>query len=83
MKQKLFALMTLVALALNVHAQDVSKIQFCDKKYEYGTGKDSVTLFLKVLDSKGKSCNDVTASQLEKYLVINEDGIAIPLDRRT
>ena len=82
MKRNLLALFVLVAFALNVSAQEVSKIQFCDKKYEYGTGKDSVTLFLKVLDSNGKPCNNVTASQLEKHLVINEDGVAIPLDCR-
>ncbi len=71
-----------MAFALVSMAQDVSKIQFCDKKYEYGVGKDSVTLFLKVLDSNGESCKDVTVSDLEKYLVMNEDGNMIPLDRR-
>ena len=82
MKRNILALIVLVAFALNASAQDVSKVQFCDKKYEYGAGKDSVTLFLKILDSNGKPCNDVTASQLEKHLVINEDGVAIPLDCR-
>ena len=82
MKRNIFALIVLVAFALNASAQNVSKVQFCDKKYEYGAGKDSVTLFLKILDSNGKPCNDVTASQLEKHLVINEDGVAIPLDCR-
>lgn len=75
MKRNILALIVLVAFALNASAQDVSKVQFCDKKYEYGAGKDSVTLFLKILDSNGKPCNDVTASQLEKHLVINEDGV--------
>ncbi len=82
MKRNLITLITIVTLALNANARDVSKIQFSDKKYEYGTGRDSVTLFLKVLDSKGKSCNDINVSQLEKYLVVKEDGVAIPLDRR-
>ena len=40
--------------ALPISAQDVSKIQFCDKKYEYGEGKDSITLFFKVLDKNGE-----------------------------
>ena len=63
-------------------AQDVSRIQFCDKKYEYGQGKDSITLYLKVLDSKGTSSKDVDVADLEKYLVVNEEGTLIPTDRR-
>ena len=82
MKHKIFALVVLAAFTFSASAQDVSKVQFCDKKYEYGVGKDSVTLFLKIIDSNGKPCNDVTVSQLNKHLVINEDGVAIPLDRR-
>ena len=82
MKLKFFSLCAVLAFALNVCAQDVSTIQFCDKKYEYGTGKDSVTLFLKILDSNGKPCKDITPASLEKHLVINEDGVMIPLDRR-
>ncbi len=80
--QKLLTLCALLAFALNISAQDVSKIQFCDKKYEYGTGKDSITLFLKVLDSNGEPSGDVTVADLDKYLVVNEDGVMIPLDRR-
>lgn len=80
--QKLLTLCALLALALNISAQDVQTIQFCDKKYEYGTGKDSVTLFLKVLNSQGEPSSDVTVGDLEKYLVVNEDGTMIPQDRR-
>ena len=82
MKRTIIAFLVLVAFTLSVSAQDVTKIQFCDKKYEYGIGKDSVTLYLKVLDSKGKPCSDLSISQLEKYLVINEDGAPISPDRR-
>lgn len=82
MKRKLLALCVMLAFAWGASAQDVSKIQFCDKKYEYGTGKDSVTLYLKILDSNGKPCNDITVGQLEKHLVINEDGAPIAQDRR-
>ena len=82
MKRTIIAFLVLVAFTLSVSAQDVAKIQFCDKKYEYGIGKDSVTLYLKVLDSKGKPCSDLSISQLEKYLVINEDGAPISPDRR-
>ena len=54
MKRYILAFVVLLAFVFTASAQDVSKIQFCDKKYEYGTGKDSVTLYLKVLDSNGK-----------------------------
>ena len=81
MRRLLFSC-ALGALALTIGAQDVAKIQFCDKKYEYGTGKDSITLFLKVLDSNDEPSADVTAADLEKYLVVNEDGVMIPNDSR-
>ncbi|MBP3827346.1 MAG: hypothetical protein ILA07_04785 [Prevotella sp.] len=82
MKRNILALCLLLAFVFTASAQDVSKIQFCDKKYEYGTGKDSVTLYLKVLDSNGKPAKDISVGQLEKHLVINEDGAPITPDRR-
>ena len=70
----------LLASLAQVNAQDVKKIEFCDKKYEYAEGKDSITLFLKVLNSNGKSCDDVTEANLSNYLVIKEDDNIIPKD---
>lgn len=67
--------------ALSISAQDVSKIQFCDKKYEYGQGKDSITLFFKVLDKNGEAVKDVTVANLEKYLVFYEEDKMISPDR--
>ncbi len=80
MKKMLLGCALLASLA-QVNAQDVNKIEFCDKKYDYAEGKDSITLFLKVLDSNGKSCDDVTTANLEKYLVIKEDDKIISPDR--
>lgn len=72
----------LCVMVLQAAAQDVSKIEFCDKKYEYGIGKDSITLFMKVLDSNGNSCKDLSPNDLEKYLVVYEDKGIIAPDRR-
>ena len=72
----------LCAMVLQMAAQDVSRIEFCDKKYEYGVGKDSITLFMKVLDSAGNSCKELSPTDLEKYLVIYEDKAIISPDRR-
>lgn len=82
MMKKVLTIFALMAFALTISAQEVSKIQFCDKKYEYGEGKDSVTLYLKVLDANGKPCKDINVANLEKHLIINEDGVPIPQDRR-
>ena len=79
MKKLLLGCALLASLA-QVNAQDVKKIEFCDKKYEYAEGKDSITLFLKVLNSNGKSCDDVTTANLGDYLVIKEDGNIISPD---
>ena len=79
--KKLCLICTLLAWAFGASAQDVKRILFCDKKYEYGQGKDSITLFIKVLDSHGQSSTDVTTNALERYLVINEDNAPISPDR--
>lgn len=83
MIKKLWMIGALVAIVLQAMAQDVSRIEFCDKKYEYGIGKDSITLFMKVMDSNGNSCKDIAPSDLEKYLVVYEDkGIIAPNRRK-
>ena len=79
--KRLFTACAMMACLVQANAQDVDKIQFCDKKYEYGTGKDSITLFVKVLGRDGNSSSDVTTSALEKYLVLYEDKVAISPDR--
>ena len=81
MMKKLFMICALLSCMAQANAQDVKEIQFCDKKYEYAEGKDSITLFIKVLDSNGKSCQDVTSSNMEKYMVVYEDGKMIAPDR--
>lgn len=82
MIKKIFMLGAMLACMGQVSAQDVKEIQFCDKKYEYGEGKDSITLFLKVLDSNRNSCHEVTLADLENNLIVKEDGNKIASDRR-
>ena len=42
--QRLFVACLLIFIAATtVSAQNVKQIKFCDKKYEYGIGKDSIT----------------------------------------
>ena len=82
--KRFVTILALFTMALNINAQDVKQIQFCDKKYEYGVGKDSITLFLKVMDSDGNRSTEVTTADLEKYLVVYEDDKnIISNDRRT
>lgn len=82
--KRFVTILAFITVALNMNAQDVKQIQFCDKKYEYGVGKDSITLFLKVLDSDGNRSTEVTTADLEKYLVVYEDDKnIISNDRRT
>lgn len=64
-----------------VGAQNPAKIDFSDKRYEYAKGKDSITLFLKFLDAKGNRLEDITTKHLSDYLVIKEDGVAIPYNK--
>ena len=59
--------------ATTVSAQNVKQIKFCDKKYEYGIGKDSITLYFNVLDLEDKPIRNLKESELSNYLVIKED----------
>ena len=73
--QRLFVACLLIFIAATtVSAQNVKQIKFCDKKYEYGIGKDSITLYFNVLDLEDKPIRNLKESELSNYLVIKEDG---------
>ena len=73
--QRLFVACLLIFIAATtVSAQNVKQIKFCDKKYEYGIGKDSITLYFNVLDLEDKPIRNLKKSELSSYLVIKEDG---------
>lgn len=80
--KKILIILALFAVAFNVDAQDVKQIRFCDNKYEYGIGKDSITLFLKFLDSDGNRSANVTTKDLEEKMDIKENGNTIAPSRR-
>lgn len=80
--KRIVTILTFVAVALGMNAQDVKQIVFCDKKYEYGIGKDSITLFLKVLDSDKNRSTEVTVKDLEERMDIKENGVLITPGRR-
>lgn len=82
-KKMIFRVFTAIGLLFScglLNAQNVSEIQFCDRKYEYEIGKDSITLFFNMLDKYGNRVQELTPEQLEKYLVIKEDDKFIPQD---
>ncbi len=80
--KRVVTILALITVALNMNAQDVKQIQFCDKNYEYGVGKDSITLFLKVLDSDKNRSTEVTVKDLEERMDIKENGNLITPSRR-
>lgn len=80
--KRVIAYLTFIFWAFLMNAQDVKQIQFCDIKYDYKTGKDSISLFLKLLDSDGNRSTDIKVPALEQYLVIKEDNSIIAGDRR-
>ena len=65
------------------YGQEVGEIRFEDKSYEYGVGKDSITLYLKVLDPNGVRCNDVYADDIRNHFDLKENGDTIPKDQWT
>ena len=75
---ELVALCLAISAVLPVFGQNVKRIKFCDKKYEYGVGKDSLTLYFNVLDANGKRIQNIATELLQDYLVIKEEGSLIP-----
>lgn len=73
--------LTVIVTATSICAQSISHLTFCDKKNEYGEGKDSVYLYFNVLDSDNKPIRNLNESNLSDYLVIREDGAIIPSSR--
>ena len=71
----------LISYLLPIYSQEVEQVQFCDRKYEYKEGKDSITLFINLLDSRGKRVKDAPIEAVRKYLVIKEDEQFIPAKR--
>lgn len=78
---RVWLLLCLVSMTELLNAQNISEIQFCDRKYEYSVGKDTITLFFNFLDKYGNRNTELTTEQLVNYLVIKEDGEFIPQDR--
>ena len=80
--QKLFVAFLLIFIAATtLSAQSVRQIKFCDKNYEYGIGKDSITLYFNVLDPDGKPIRNLKERELSNYLVVKENGNIISSSR--
>lgn len=81
-----FAALFIAALLVchqNLLAQTVDTIQFCDKQYDYVTGKDSITLFLKPLDKEGNRLSRIDTTDLVEHFDLFEDGELVSKDRWT
>lgn len=79
----LLLLVNVLASTALSYSQEISKIQFCDRKYEYAPGKDSITLYFNVLDEYGDRIKNLTLNELKRSLSLNEDNVQIPNDART
>ena len=66
---------------LSLDAQDISKVKFCGSRYEYGQGKDSITLFLKLVDDEGGR-PALRINDLNRFLTLYENGQEIVPERR-
>lgn len=61
-------------LAFSLRAQQVSKIEFRDKKYEYGPGRDTLRLYFNLLDRNEERISTFNSNVLDNFLDIVEDG---------
>lgn len=58
------------------YAQDqtVTGIQFCNRSYEYGIGRDTITVHFNLLDDTGKRVSDITPRKFDEMFSFLEDG---------
>lgn len=77
----LLLMMMIISPITQLEAQNISEVKFCDRKYEYQQGKDSITLFFNMINQYGKREQDITIEQLKRYLVMFEDDKIIPTDK--
>lgn len=63
----------LITVIMPIYGQNVREIKFCDKKYEYGIGNDSLTLYFNVLDVNGNRLQNISTELLQTYLVVREN----------
>ena len=67
----LLLLSVFCAAANSLRAQDVEQIEFCGRKYKYEIDNDSITLYLKLFDSKKEKAR-VNRGELYDHLRIYE-----------
>lgn len=61
-----------------VAAQTPTRLQFCDRAYEYGIGNDTIKLFFNIYGENGKTLPDVSHRDFSQFLNLYEDGQRIP-----
>lgn len=61
-------------------AQDetVAGIQFCNRSYEYGVGRDTITVHFNLLDDTGKRVPNITPRKFDEMFGFLEDGKEVP-----
>lgn len=50
-----------------------SRLQFCDRAYEYGVGNDSIKLYFNVYGENGKTIPNISSNDFSQFLNIYED----------
>lgn len=55
-----------------VSAQTPTRLQFCDRAYEYGIGNDSIKLFFNIYDENGKTLPNISENDFSRYLFLYE-----------
>lgn len=79
----LLTLVVLFSAIMGARAQgEVRKFEFCDRKYEYADGKDSITLFFNLFNRDGQKVSQVDPKDFDDFLELYEDGKPIPKDKR-
>ena len=64
----------LLFLSPCVSAQTPTRMQFCDREYNYGTGNDSIKLYFNIYGENGKTLPNISQNEFSQFLNLFEDG---------
>ncbi|MGN0236876.1 MAG: hypothetical protein ACI4AK_02130 [Lepagella sp.] len=73
LKIKLLIIGIIVIAWSSITAQTPTKLQFCDRQYEYGIGNDTINIFFNIIGADGKRILDIDKNNLDQLAYFYED----------
>lgn len=72
-------LWSILFMGFSAHAQNasVSKIQYCDRSYDYGIGNDTIKVYFNILGTDEKRISNLATETFNEMFYFYEDGMEV------